>query len=152
MNRPEFSMWWADFGSRFPNTAEWVTEKGGPVLLGLWFEALQGYPVTDAMEANQRMFLGESRKPAAYEREDTPAFVMLAIKEIRDNRDRLERQRERQREARDFKRTPSRFPAGRLYVEMCRALRPVGDRGGLGLTPEDARRHIRNKLEEWVES
>ena len=152
MNGMEFHRWWAEYSDHFPQTAEWVSSRPAR-LLELWAGALEPIALEDALEATDRIFNGRAEKPKAYEREDTPSFIMLAVKQIRAEQCEEADRSQRRREAASYrKRGISSFPAGMLFSEYRRARRKIGDKGGLGLSEADAKRHIQKTLDKHLEA
>ena len=129
MTNEQFSKWWGDFQNRFPDTGQWVAANGGRRLLEMWRDAFTAVDFEDALEANRLMFIGADEKPKAYEREETPAFLLAITGRL--NRSRYEEtERVRLRQVGNGGGQADGFPAGKMFAIIWASTLPKGETGG----------------------
>ncbi len=114
MTRTEFNEWWELFATIFPSTGNWVAENGGTRLLQVWCEQFQSIRLADALQASRMMLSGAADKPRAYEREDTPAFLLRAVRALEQERA-IARQNA---EVLQVHPSAGRFPAGKMFRRL----------------------------------
>jgi hypothetical protein len=129
MTSSEFSKWWADLTTRFPNMSAWLKrcfagEQEQREFLRTWVSVMADVNLADALDVNRQMQAGDLPFVGDFHEQDIPAHVRrLARKAAWESRPRTNEQVEHGK--------PSSFPAGKILRRMAELAR-------LGFNREDA--------------